>query len=111
MSPWFSTLTTISEPSFEAIHWLFLAALVYATLSVLIAGTLFDHSGFFRLVNRFGITPFLLFLVGPVVFSTRRARDPACRACRMGSLANSGSSRCSRRPGPRRWCGHATSRT
>jgi putative inorganic carbon (hco3(-)) transporter len=59
---------------FEAIHWLFLAALTYATLSALIAGTLFDHSGFFRLLDRFGITPFLLFLVAPVVFSSARER-------------------------------------
>jgi O-antigen ligase len=59
---------------FDAIHWLFLAALVYATLSALIAGTLLDHSGLFRLVDRFGVTPFLLFLVAPVVFATQRER-------------------------------------
>lgn len=59
---------------FEAVHWLFLAALTYATLSALIAGTLFDHDALFRLVDRFGVTPFVLFLVGPAVFATQRER-------------------------------------
>ena len=57
------------------VHWVMLAAISYVVLSALLANTLFDRPSFFRLLEAFGILPFLVFLVAPVVFRTPRERD------------------------------------
>ena len=60
---------------FRAVHWLMALAALYALISSVLANTLFDGNGLFRLVDRHGIAPFALFLVAPVVFVTRRDRQ------------------------------------
>lgn len=56
------------------VHWLLFVLLVYATGSALFAGTLRQHNAFYALVDRLGITNFLLFFVAPAVFRTSDQR-------------------------------------
>ncbi|WP_375491211.1 O-antigen ligase family protein [uncultured Jatrophihabitans sp.] len=53
--------------------WIALAALVWASLSALYAGTLTTKLGAFALLDRLAI-PYLLFVLAPVALSTRRSR-------------------------------------
>ena len=56
------------------IHAVLAAAGAYATLSAFAAGTLRTSSGFFGLLDRFGLVPMLMFSLAPVIFGTPRAR-------------------------------------
>jgi O-antigen ligase len=58
----------------ETAHWLLFAALAWAIASAAWAGTLTDPTGFFALLDRFGLVPFVAFLVAPVVFRNERQR-------------------------------------
>jgi O-antigen ligase len=58
----------------ESAHWLLFAALTWAAASAAWAGTLTQPTGFFALLDRFGLMPFLAFLVAPVAFRTERQR-------------------------------------
>jgi putative inorganic carbon (hco3(-)) transporter len=58
----------------ETAHWILFAALLWAVGSAVAAGTLTESSGFFALLDRFGLMPFLAFLVAPVAFRTDRQR-------------------------------------
>ncbi len=58
----------------EPVHWLLAATLAFAVVSGLASETLFSNSGFFRLFDRFGIAPFLMFTIAPVAFPTERHR-------------------------------------
>lgn len=51
------------------------AAVVYATGSALAAGTFADTDSFFRLLQIYGLLPFLAFLTAPLVFRHRRDRE------------------------------------
>jgi putative inorganic carbon (hco3(-)) transporter len=55
-------------------HWLLAVAVLYALVSALFAGTLLQNAPFLKLVDAFGIMPFLLFLVAPLAFRTPRQR-------------------------------------
>jgi O-antigen ligase len=57
-----------------ATHWLLALAAVYALVSAFVAGTLSDRDALLKIVDAFGIMPFLLFLVAPVVYRTPRQR-------------------------------------
>jgi putative inorganic carbon (HCO3(-)) transporter len=56
-------------------HWALAAAAIYALASAFLAGTLLHRDPFFKLVDAFGIMPFLLFLVAPLAFRTPRQRN------------------------------------
>jgi putative inorganic carbon (hco3(-)) transporter len=58
----------------EAVHWVLGAAVLYATFSAVASGTLTERGSFFRLFDAFGVLPFLIFLVAPLAFRTRRQR-------------------------------------
>jgi putative inorganic carbon (hco3(-)) transporter len=60
--------------SIGAAHWLLFAALLWAAASAWWAGTLAQPTGFFALLDRFGLMPFLAFLVAPIAFRTARQR-------------------------------------
>ena len=49
--------------------------LVYAVISAAASKTLLHHVGFFRLFDAFGVLPFLIFLVAPIVFHDTRTRS------------------------------------
>ena len=51
------------------------ATAAYASFSALITRSLTTSEGFFALLDRLGLVPFLLVLVAPVAFGTRRQRD------------------------------------
>ena len=51
-----------------------LAATLIVIVSAATAGTLFDKTGGFTLLDRFGLAPFAAFVVAPVVFRTERQR-------------------------------------
>jgi putative inorganic carbon (hco3(-)) transporter len=55
-------------------HWALLAAAAYAAISALAVGSLFQKTDFFKLLEAYGIFPFLVFAVAPVVFPTARER-------------------------------------
>jgi putative inorganic carbon (HCO3(-)) transporter len=55
-------------------HWALALAVAYALLSALFAGTLVHRDAFFKLVDAFGIMPFVLFLVAPLAFRTAQER-------------------------------------
>ena len=55
-------------------HWALALATVYALASAFLAGTLFERDAFLKLVDAFGIMPFLIFLVAPLAFRTPRQR-------------------------------------
>jgi putative inorganic carbon (HCO3(-)) transporter len=59
---------------FTATHWLALFAACYAVISALAAGTLSDRSSFFGLLDRFGLVPFAMFFLAPLVFRTHQQR-------------------------------------
>jgi O-antigen ligase len=59
----------------RATAWLLAVAAAYATISAAWADTLATHDGFYGLLDRLGIVPFILFLAAPVVFATERQRD------------------------------------
>ncbi|HEV7529600.1 MAG TPA: O-antigen ligase family protein [Solirubrobacteraceae bacterium] len=58
----------------EGVHWLLALVAVYAVISALFAGTLFEKAPGIELIETFGIFPFLVFTVAPVVFPTARER-------------------------------------
>jgi O-antigen ligase len=55
-------------------HWLLALAAVYALISAFFAGTLFEQAPLLKIVDAFGILPFLVFLVAPMAFRTQRQR-------------------------------------
>jgi putative inorganic carbon (HCO3(-)) transporter len=59
----------------EAAHWMLALVAVYAASSAFFSGTLFQNAPGIRLVETFGIFPFLIFALGPVVFPTDRERS------------------------------------
>ena len=60
---------------FTATHALLALAIVYALGSAYFAGTLTQNAAFLRLVDTFGIMPFLIFLTAPVAFRTQEQRQ------------------------------------
>jgi putative inorganic carbon (HCO3(-)) transporter len=56
------------------IHWLLALAVAYALVSAAVVGTLSERESFFKIVDAFGIMPFLLFLVAPLAFATAHQR-------------------------------------
>jgi putative inorganic carbon (HCO3(-)) transporter len=56
-------------------HWVLAVAAIYGLASAFLAGTLLHRDPFFKLVDAFGIMPFLLFLVAPLAFRTTRQRN------------------------------------
>ena len=55
-------------------HWLLALAVLYALVSAYVAGTLTQNGPFLKLVDAFGIMPFLIFLVAPLAFRTAHQR-------------------------------------
>jgi putative inorganic carbon (hco3(-)) transporter len=61
---------------FRSEHAVMLVLSAYATISALIAGTLFSEAdGAFALLDRLSVTGFILFTVSPLVFHDRRSRN------------------------------------
>jgi O-antigen ligase len=58
----------------SAAHWALALATAYALLSAFFAHTLGDRDDLLKLVDAFGIMPFLVFLVAPVAFRTQAQR-------------------------------------
>jgi O-antigen ligase len=56
-------------------HWVLGAAVAYVVVSAAVAATLTDPPAIFRLVDSFGILPFLIFAVAPFAFRTYRQRQ------------------------------------
>ena len=65
---------TLPTSRFTGVHWLALLAATYAVISALAAGTLTDRTSFFGLLDRFGLVPFAMFFLAPLVFRTERQR-------------------------------------
>jgi putative inorganic carbon (HCO3(-)) transporter len=61
--------------SIRGVHWLLLAVTTYAIGSAIFAATITDRNAIFGILDRLGITGFLLFLVAPVAFATQWSRD------------------------------------
>lgn len=57
-----------------ATHWVLLVAAGFAICSALAAGTIVEVPALSQLFDRFGLLPFLLFLVGPVAFASEHQR-------------------------------------
>jgi O-antigen ligase len=55
-------------------HWALALAAVYAVASALFAGTLFEREPLLKLIDAFGIMPFLLFVIAPYAFRTAQQR-------------------------------------
>jgi putative inorganic carbon (hco3(-)) transporter len=55
-------------------HAVLLVAAAFAICSAVAAGTIAGQATIFPLVDRFGLVPFLLFLVGPIAFADERQR-------------------------------------
>jgi O-antigen ligase len=62
--------TFVRRPS----HWLLAFAAAYATIDAFVAHTLTTNSGFFKLIDRYGVIPFLLFGMSPLIFYNERQR-------------------------------------
>jgi O-antigen ligase len=58
----------------EGVHWLLALTALYAVISAAFAGTLLQTAPGIELVETFGIFPFLVFTLAPVVFPTSRER-------------------------------------
>ena len=59
---------------FTVAHVFLALAAAYAVASAFFAGTLYSKTDLFRLVDAFGILPFLVYVTAPVAFRTRRHR-------------------------------------
>lgn len=57
------------------VHWALLVVVIYATISALASGSLFENEPFFRLLQIFGVLPFVLFVIAPLIFRTERDTD------------------------------------
>jgi putative inorganic carbon (HCO3(-)) transporter len=55
-------------------HWFLALAVAYALISAFFAGTLFERDPFLKIVDAFGIMPFLAFLTAPLAFRTPEQR-------------------------------------
>jgi hypothetical protein len=62
----------------SAAHWALGLAALYGVLSALVAGTLTDRDDLLKLVDAFGIMPFLVFLVAPLAFRTEPSSGASC---------------------------------
>jgi putative inorganic carbon (HCO3(-)) transporter len=51
-------------------HWWLALAALYAVGSAAVVGTLGERDAFFKIVDAFGIMPFLVFLIAPLAFRT-----------------------------------------
>jgi O-antigen ligase len=73
--------SVVSRPSLriEPIHWLMLVTAAYAVVSAIVVDTLVHRGPFFRLLETFGLLPFLTFLAAPLAFRTARERDVLLR--------------------------------
>jgi O-antigen ligase len=60
--------------TFRAVHWAMVLTLLWFVGSAWAAGTLGDKAATFELAERVGPVPFLVFLVGPVVYATEAHR-------------------------------------
>src|SRR4051812_9755002 len=59
---------------FTTVHWLLFAASLWAIGSAYAAGTLMGKDGLFALLDKFGLVPFVMFAVAPLVFRTEQQR-------------------------------------
>lgn len=59
----------------RGVHLLMALTVLYAVASAAVAGTVGEEREYLLLIDVFGLTPFLLFLVAPVVFAGERERD------------------------------------
>ena len=57
------------------LHLALLCAAAWAAASGIIAGTIFGHLGFYSLLDRFGIVPFAMFTLAPLVFGSAKQRN------------------------------------
>jgi putative inorganic carbon (hco3(-)) transporter len=55
-------------------HWVLGLAAAYAIVSATVAGTAFQRDPALKIIDAFGIMPFLIFLVAPIAFRTERQR-------------------------------------
>lgn len=55
-------------------YTLLAAATAFAVASALASGTLLERDGLYRLLDRFGIVPFAMFVVAPLAFRTEQQR-------------------------------------
>jgi hypothetical protein len=63
------------RPRLRPVHWVLLAAALYAVASAMLVGTLDDRDAVFTLLDRYGLISFVLFLLAPVAFATDRQRS------------------------------------
>lgn len=59
----------------EGIHKLLAVVILYAVVSAFVSGTLFAQSGGYKLLDRLGLLPFVLFLLAPIAFREARQRS------------------------------------
>jgi putative inorganic carbon (hco3(-)) transporter len=59
----------------SAVHWILAAAALYALGSAMVVGTLSERDALFKIIDAFGVMPFLLFLIAPLAFATPRQRE------------------------------------
>ena len=57
------------------VHVVLAVALLYAAISAAVAENLFERGAFFELFDNFGLVPFLVFLIAPVLFASARSRN------------------------------------
>ena len=57
------------------LHVAMLCAATWAVASGIIAGTLVGHLGFYSLLDRFGLVPFAMFTLAPLIFGTAKQRN------------------------------------
>lgn len=57
------------------IHVLFVVIVAWVVCSAIAAGTLTTSAGFYAILDRLGVFPYLMFTLAPLVFGDRRSRD------------------------------------
>ena len=68
---WVSTRRIVLRP----LHLVLLCAATWAAASGIIAGTIFGHLAFYSLLDRFGIVPFAMFTLAPLIFGSEKQRN------------------------------------
>lgn len=62
-------------PPLRPVHLVMAAAAIYAVISAFWVGTLSGSNAMFGLIDRYGLLPFALFALAPVVYGTARRRS------------------------------------
>jgi O-antigen ligase len=62
-------------PQLRPVHYVLALAVLWAVASALVSHTLFDRASLLKIVEAYGVFPFLIFYLAPIIYTTPRRRQ------------------------------------